>query len=67
MDICFELDRQRDVATIPLHTHHPLTRTWSRLPVPRDCVLQFNEYGELVALEVTRRRLEQWGVRVPCR
>lgn len=67
MDICFELDNARDVATIRLNTHHPLKRTWQRLPAPRDLVLEFDPSGDLVALEVlhARARLTQWGIRLP--
>lgn len=66
MDICFEMDRARDVATIRLNPHHPLTRAWKSLPT-RDLVLDFDACGELVALEILRARthLRQWGIRLP--
>lgn len=63
MDICFELNRERDVATIRVNAHHPLKRVWKTLPIP--WVLQFDPQGELVALEVPRKTLAQWGVHLP--
>jgi uncharacterized protein YuzE len=67
MDICFELDNDRDVARIRLNTHHPLKRVWRTMPARADCQLEFDRHGELVALEVlhARKRLTQWGIRLP--
>ena len=65
MNIPFELNVQRDVAYIRVHTHDPLRRAWRCLPV--DVVLDFDPDGDFVGLELlnARRQLEALGVRVP--
>ena len=64
MDICFELDRERDVAYIRLHTHDPLKRVWKSL-VDEACVLDFDTTGDLVGLQLPPVRLSEWGIRLP--
>lgn len=67
MDICFEIDRERDVAYIRLNTHHPLKRVWKSL-VRHDWVLDVDDRGDLVGLELPRARSRlplRFGVRVP--
>lgn len=67
MDICFEIDRERDVAYIPLNPHHPLKRVWKSL-VREDWVLDIDAHGDLVGLELSRARSRlplRWGVRLP--
>lgn len=67
MDICFEMDREHDVAYIRLNTHHPLKRVCKSLRARQDLVLDFDEHGDLVGLELLRARyrLTQWGVQIP--
>lgn len=67
MELCIEIDRERDVAYIPLNTHHPLKRAWKSLFARQDLVLDIDAHGDLVGIEVlrARQRLTQWGVRVP--
>lgn len=66
MDIRFEMDRERDVAYIRLHTHHPLKRAWKSL-VREDWVLDIDAAGDVVGLELrrARARLMEWGIRLP--
>lgn len=65
MDICFELDRERDVAYIRVDTHHPLKRVWKSLPV--QVVLDMDGHGDLTGLELlnARAQLTALGVRLP--
>jgi uncharacterized protein YuzE len=64
MRIPIEIDREHDVAYIPLATHDPLRRTWRSLPVGRNLVLDIDRHGDLVGLELlnARRLLRSLGV-----
>jgi len=67
MDICFEMDRERDVAYIRLNTHHPLKRVWKNL-VGEGWVLDVDVHGDLVGLELARAQANLalgWGIRLP--
>ncbi len=66
MRIPVEIDRERDVAYIPLATHDTLRRVWRSLPLGRNLVLDIDRDGDLVGLELlhAQAQLKRLGIRL---